>query len=247
MCVKKLGADIAIGTKSSGLYILARAHLLDPAAITPESWKRLEVGADNKELAVTPEIISCCNWETANGRVIAMMQEEGVSVYDGQQVVRIEVPKRRYTSMVADRHGNLWLGALSGLLYLTPDMKIKDIHIKSAGFDSNKITSVAAAPDDAKYPFIVAVACDEHYSNEKGFFKSSDVPPAIYPRRDNPYRLRVVNPEIGGSCVMLFDGKKWERLSRPGVHYLHFDQSNLWLATSCRIMRLYLPVENQSY
>ena len=64
---------------------------------------------------------------------------------------------------------------------------------------------------------------------------------------DSPYRLRVINPQIGGSCVMLYDGKKWERLSRPGVHYLHFDQSNLWLATSCRIMRLYLPVENQSY
>lgn len=247
LCVQKIGADIAVGTKASGLYILARAHLLDPAAITPESWKRVEVGAENQELAATPEIVSCCTWKTSTGRMIAMMQEEGVSVYDGQQVVRIDVPKRRYTSMAADRNGNLWLGSMSGLLYLTPDMKIRDIHMKDAGFDSNKVTSIAAAPDDAKYPFIIAVACDEKFSTDQGFFKSSDVPPALYPGRKNPYRLRVVNPQIGGSCVMLYDGKAWERLSRPGVHYLHFDQLNLWLATSCRIMRLYLPVENQSY
>ncbi len=247
LCVRKLGADIAVGTKSSGLFILGRAHLLDPAAITPENWKRVEVGVDNRELAVATEIVNCCNWDTTSGKVVAMLQEEGLSIYDGQQVTRIDVPKRRYTGMAADRNNNLWLGAISGLLYLTPDLKIRDVPTRVAGFDSNRITAVAAAPDDAKYPFILAVACDEHYTREKNFFKSSDVPPALYPARDNPYRLRVVNPEIGGSCVMLYDGKNWERLSRPGVHYLHFDQLNLWLATSCRIMRLYLPVENQSY
>lgn len=247
LCVKKLGADIAIGTKASGLFILPRAHLLDPAALKPENWKRVEVGLENKELAVTIDIIDCCNWETATGKVVAILQEEGLTIYDGQQVTRIDVPKRRYTSMAADRFNRLWLGAMSGLLYITPELNIRDVPTKIEGFDSNRITSVAAAPDDAKYPFIIAVACDEKFSQEQKFFKSSDVPPMIKRGSDSPYRLRVINPQIGGSCVMLYDGKKWERLSRPGVHHLHFDQSNLWLATSCRIMRLYLPVENQSY
>lgn len=247
LCVKKLGADIAVGTKSSGLFILARAHLLDPGAVQPGHWKRVEVDSENRELAVTPDIISCCNWKTENGTTVAMLQTDGLSIYDGQQVTRIGVPKRRYTCMVADRFNNLWLGSMRGLLYLSPDLKIHDVHGASIGLDSDKITSIAAAPDDALYPFIIAVAYDEGYTLEQGFFKSSDVAPSLYPGRNNPYRLRVVNAQAPASSVLLYDGKKWERIMRPGVHYLHFDQSNLWLATSRRIMRLFLPKEVQSY
>ena len=37
-------------------------------------------------------------------------------------------------------------------------------------------------------------------------FTSSDVPPFVKHGAGNPYKLRLMNPEIDGSQLMLFDG-----------------------------------------
>jgi hypothetical protein len=82
---------------------------------------------------------------------------------------------------------------------------------------------------------------------DEKFWKSSDTPPGLFPDRRNPYRLHVKNPEIDGSRVLLWDGIDWEKMSRPGVNALMFDQLYLWTATSNRIMRIYVPVDQFKY
>jgi hypothetical protein len=110
-------------------------------------------------------------------------------------------------------------------------------------FESPRIVTLAAAPEDAKYPFLIALSYDKFYNPDApGHWKSSDVPPMLS-HDCNPYRLRVINPEIDGSRVLLWTGSRWDKWSRPGVHGLMFDQRFLWTATSNRIMRMYLPVE----
>ncbi|EKD80981.1 MAG: hypothetical protein ACD_39C02061G0002 [uncultured bacterium] len=109
---------------------------------------------------------------------------------------------------------------------------------------------MAAAPDDAKYPYVIAVATDNWASEQSGSFnvhKGSDPPPFLARGTDSPYRLKVINADVSASQIMLYDGDKWEPMFRPGVRAMLFDQEFLWIATSCRVMRLYMPTVVQSY
>jgi ligand-binding sensor domain-containing protein len=190
------------------------------------------------------------HWRSAQGDVAAMLHKDGLSVFDGRSLRTVDVQKRNYTSMVADRNDNLWLGSLEGLSFLTPAGKLQTVFGREYRFNSEKIVTMAAAPDNAKYPYVLAVAVDEKAVADPGsfnFFKSSDPPPMLIPACNDPYRLQVVNADVSSSQIMLFDGEKWEPMFRPGVNKMMFDQTCLWLATSCRVMRLYLPTVVEGY
>jgi hypothetical protein len=244
LCVKRVGADIYFGTENSGVFILPLAHTKIPEEITWQDWQNIRIENSEEQLNENFDVKAIEFWETEEGRVVALMHKKGLSIIQGNQIIKIPVPKRNYTCIESDRTGRLWLGAIEGLLYITPDLRIETSVSHDNTLDSDRITSIAAAPDDAKYPWLIAVACDEKAGSG---FSSSDVPPMLQHAQDNPYKLVVKNPSIQGSSIGLFDGENWERLSRPGVHHLMFDQKFLWATTSSRIMRLYMPVEVTSY
>jgi ligand-binding sensor domain-containing protein len=247
LCIKRIGADLYVGTRESGVFILPAAHTKNVAELNWQDWQQLKITDEASGLDESYEVRAIEFWENDEGKFSVFMHEEGLSLFDGKQLVKIAVPKRSYTCIKADRTGRLWAGSLQGLLYIEPNFQIVERLNSKTFLDSDRVTHIAAAPDDAKYPWIIAVACDKQYSPDKAGFISSDVPPFLTHPDDNPYILKVKNPSIQGSSVALYDGKQWERLSRPGVHHMMFDQKFLWLATSCRIMRLYMPVEVTSY
>jgi hypothetical protein len=247
LCIKRIGSDVYFGTRKSGVFILPAAHTKDPDQLSWQDWEELKITNLATEVDENYEVRAIEFWENDEGKFAVFLHKEGMSFFDGRELVKLSVPKRTYTCITADRTGRLWAGSLQGLMYIDPDFRIVDKLVTRHFLDSDRITDIAAAPDDAKYPWIIAVACDEKYSPDKKGFVSSDVPPFLFHPDDNPYVLRVQNPSIHGSNVALYDGKQWERLSRPGVHNMMFDQKFLWLATSCRIMRLYMPVEVTSY
>lgn len=247
ICIRKIGGNIYVGTSGSGMYLLPAAHSLEPYQITWDMWTNVDETEDSNRAQVTKTVKEIAFWKTDEGPVAALMHEKGLSIFDGRDLVNIPVPEKLYTCMVADRLNQLWLGSIDGLVYLSPDLNIHEVHMDPLYFESDKIIAMAAAPDDAKYPFTLAVAYDKLWDPDLDFWKTSDVPPGIFPDHRNPYRMHVVNPETGGSKVLLWNGQKWEILSRPGVHHLMFDQKHLWTATSNRIMRLYLPVEQTTY
>lgn len=243
VCIRQIGGNIYVGTDSSGMFFLPRAHSLEPEELTSESWRHVDTPEDENRPGTSLRIKEIVYWRTVDGEMIALLHEESLSIFDGRDLIPVPVPKRRYTCMVADRENQLWMGAMMGLLYISPDMKINDIIMQGMTFESPRIVTIAAAPEDAKYPFLIALSYDKFYNPDApGHWKSSDVPPMLS-HDCNPYRLRVKNPEIDGSRVLLWTGSRWDKWSRPGVHGLMFDQRFLWTATSNRIMRLYLPVE----
>ncbi|MEW6708361.1 MAG: hypothetical protein AB1403_00935 [Candidatus Riflebacteria bacterium] len=248
LCVRGIGGNIYVGTKASGMYLLPAAHGVEIEAMNAEMWRHVDVSDDNNRSETTELVKEIAYWNTSEGEMVALLHEQSLSIYDGQNLTKIPVPERRYTCMIADRKNRLWLGAMTGLLYLDPGMKIHDIQTDPGVFESDCIVSIAAAPDDAKYPYVIGLSYDQQFHPDAPkHLKTSDVPPMLSPDPTNPYRLRVKNPEIMGSRVLLWDEKRWEKLSRPGVHDLMFDQRFLWTATSNRIMRLYLPVEQVPY
>jgi hypothetical protein len=52
---------------------------------------------------------------------------------------------------------------------------------------------------------------------------------------------------VKNQTALLYDGEKWEALPRPGVLSLYFDQSYLWVSTACRIIRMFMPVQVETY
>lgn len=105
---------------------------------------------------------------------------------------------------------------------------------------------MAAAPDNARYPFTIAVVVDGRahllqYSDPVPFLGRNN-------KADSRHRLRLANTEIfGGGQILLFDGKDWEALARPDVLSIAFDQSYLWVSTACRVIRLFMPVLVETY
>ena len=246
LCVKRIGSCMYFGTKSSGLYMLEKAHCLEPEDITSVSWKRIDMDTKEDDLTSPCSVKSVALWKTIHGNRVAILHEQSLSIFDGESLVKIPVPKRRYTCMAVDKFNRLWVGALSGLLYVEPDLKIKDILTAECGFKSDRITAIAAAPDDADYPFIIAVAYNKDFDPD-GKFRNGDIPPALFCETGNPYRLRAKLAGNNTGAINLWDGKMWERFSRPGVSSLLFDQRYLWFTNNVRIMRLFLPVEVVSY
>jgi hypothetical protein len=246
-CVRRVGANICVGTAGSGMYMLPSAHSLEVDEITAEMWRNIAATDDDNQAESTFYIKEIAHWDTVEGSMIALLHRETLSVFDGKNLIKVPVPKRNYTCMVADRRDQLWLGAFSGLLYVDSGFKIHDIMLYGTKFESPRMVALAAAPDDAKYPYLIAVSYDKQFMPDVKFWKSSDTPPGLFPDRRNPYRLHVKNPEIDGSRVLLWDGVDWEKMSRPGVNALMFDQLYLWTATSNRIMRIYVPVDQFKY
>ncbi len=251
LCVQRVGSAIYVSAKDSGVYYLPSAHSAALKDLRPSDWQRIEFPADSKEIDQFKRVIAIEYWKTSEGAVAALLFAKGLATFDGSKLSFIAVPERNYTCMVQDRYYNLWLGSFQGLSYLTPDGKINEIHGRMNDFNSEKVVAIAAAPDDAKYPYTIAVSVDE-YAKEQGpgvrkLYRSSDPPPSLAGGPDSRYRLRVMNADVSISQVMLYDGEKWEPMFRPGVRALMFDQQFLWISTSCRLMRLYMPTVVQSY
>lgn len=250
LCVQRVGSAIYVSAERSGVFYLNAAHGLILADLRPSNWERVSLPADSNDPDQFKKVMAVTSWKSNQGVLVAMLHKESLSVFDGETLRPVAVPKRTYTSIVADRDDRLWLGSLNGLLYLSPDEKIHQIMSTANGFNSEKVVAMAAAPDNAKYPYVLAVSVDQRATRLPGLFKfsaPSDKPPRLYPGSDCPWRLRVVSDGDGGSQVMLFDGEKWESMSRPGVNNLLFDQAFLWLGTSSRVLRLYMPTVVESY
>lgn len=251
LCVQRIGSSIYVSAKDSGVYYLPAAHSAALEDLRASDWLRIEFPKDSKEIDQFKRVIAITYWKSEEGAVAALLLDKGLATFDGSKLVFFAVPERNYTCMVQDRHNNLWLGSMQGLAYLTPAGRFKDIHGRMHDFNSEKVVAIAAAPDDAKYPYTIAVAVDE-YAKKKGsgvskLYRSSDPPPSLVRGADSQYRLRVLNAGVDISQIMLYDGEKWEPMFRPGVREMMFDQEFLWIATSCRVMRLYMPVVVQSY
>ena len=250
LCVQRIGAALYVSTEKSGVYYLPTAHTAVLKDLRSSDWLRIQFPQATFENDLFKNIIAVEYWKTEAGPVAALLSKRGLATFDGSRLDFIDVPERNYTCMVQDRHHNLWLGSLQGLSYLTPTGKLKDIHGKANFFNSEKVISMAAAPDDAKYPYVIAVAVDEFAQTRKGSRKvygSSDPPPSLVRGRFGHYSLKVLNAQVDSSQIMLYDGKKWEPMFRPGVRAMMFDQEFLWISTSCRVVRLYIPVVVQSY
>lgn len=120
---------------------------------------------------------------------------------------------------------------------------------KAMTFFSDKVVTMAAAPDNAKYPYVIAVSVDSVARKDEGFFRffrTADTPPMLTSGPDSVYRLRLKNYPREAQ-IMLFDNEKWEPLNYPGVNHMMFDASHLWTATSNRVMRIFTPVAVQKY
>ncbi|MBF0500143.1 MAG: hypothetical protein HQM09_08420 [Candidatus Riflebacteria bacterium] len=245
--IRRVGVDLYFGTEKSGLFILHRAHLYPADSIPADAWVPINPGstADDPTLKVT--VIDCVLWRAGGDSVVALLNQEGLSLYDGSKITSFAVPKRHYTCICADRTGSLWLGSFQGLLKITPDRKVELIDKVAAGFRSDRIVSVTAAPDDAKYPFLIAVALDESAKEVNGIMESDCRIPFVGAERTNPYRLRFGEPEIMDAQLVLYDGKQWDTFRYPGIHHLLFEEMYLWSATSFRVFRYYVPKITQVY
>ena len=250
LCIQRVGSAIYVSAENSGVFYLSTAHTTILKDLRPSEWVRIELPPDSEEPDQFKKIVAIAFWKSDKAELVAMLHKDSLSVFDGQTLKPVVVPKRNYTCMVADRDNKLWLGSLQGLLYLSPAGKVKTIFGKANDFNSERVVTMATAPDNAKYPYVLAVAVDQQAHENTGsfnFFRSSDSPPMLTRGADSPYRLRVINPAIGNAQIMLYDGEKWEPMFRPGVISMMFDQSFLWISTSSRVMRLYMPTVVQSY
>jgi hypothetical protein len=142
--------------------------------------------------------------------------------------------------MCADRTGTLWLGSLQGLLRLSPEGKADSIQGKFAGFMSDRVVAIAAAPDEAKYPFLIAVAVDETATEKDGILENTCRLPYIGAAGGNPYRLRFAEPDVSDAQMLLYDGKQWDAFKYPGIRDLLFEEMYLWSATAFRLNRYFI-------
>jgi len=246
-CIRRVGVDLYFGTEKSGLFILPRAHLY-PAESTPAAaWVTINPGgtADDPSRPVT--VIDCTLWRSGGNSVVALLNQEGLSLYDGSKITPFAVPKRSYTCFCADRNGTLWMGSLQGLLKVTADRRIESIQGKAAGFYSDRIVALSAAPDEAKYPFLIAVGLDETSRLVNGIIENTCRLPNVGSDPRNPYRLSFNEPDISDAQMLLYDGKQWDYFKYPGIRDLLFEEMYLWSATAFRVNRYYIPTITQVY
>lgn len=249
LCVKLVQSSLYVSAERSGVFFLSAAHAIIPEEVKASDWTRIDLPPDSENPDEINNIISIEGWNSTEGYLVAMLHKEALSVFDGRELRPLPVPKRVYTSMVADRYDRLWLGSLQGLSYLTPDQHMVEIDEKGNDFFSDKVVTMAAAPDNAKYPYVIAVSVDSVARKDEGFFRffrTADTPPALTSGPDSIYRLRLKNFPREAQ-IMLFDNEKWEPLNYPGVNHMMFDASHLWTATSNRVMRIFTPIAVQRY
>jgi hypothetical protein len=246
LCVRRVGVDLYFGTRESGLFILPRAHLYSAESIPVDAWIPLNPGNTPEAPDRPVGVIDCMYWRAGGDSPVALLHQEGLSVYDGK-VTQISVPKRTYTCMTVDRTGTLWLGSLQGLLKVTPDRKVISIPGKMSGFHSDRIVALSAAPDEAKYPFLIAMANDHTATLKDGVIESTCRLPQYQVDPQNPYRLSFGEPDIMDAQLGLWDGKQWDFFKYPGIRDLLFEEMYLWSATSWRVNRYFVPTIAQIY
>ena len=242
--ISVVNADLFVGGKRSGLFFLPAAHAYAGDSVRAEDWQRIELPQSMDNPEAFSKVIALTRWENCDGEFLAVLHSEGLSLFDGGSLRQVDVPKRAYTAMVSDRQNNLWLGSENGLICVSPDLEPKEII--DGEFNSKHVVHLAAAPDNARYPFTIAAVVD----GRAHLLEYSDPVPNLTrnAKADSRHRLKVKNTEVfGGGQILLFDGRKWEALPRPGVISIAFDQSFLWVSTACRVIRLYLPILVQSY
>jgi hypothetical protein len=76
--------------------------------------------------------------------------------------------------MISDRMNNLWLGSENGLLCISPDLEQKET--LDGAFNSKHVVHMAAAPDNARYPYTLAVVVD----GRAHLLQYSDPTPMLY-------------------------------------------------------------------
>lgn len=247
LCVRRVGVDIYVGTEKSGVFVLPRAQCFPIETLKSDSWVSIKPRGSPDDPDRPMAVIDCASWKCNENSVVALLHRQGLSVYDGAKIESFPIPERRNTCLCTDRNGDLWIGSFQGLLRITPDRQIHQIPGAVEGFQSDKIVTLAAAPDNAKYPYLIGVVCDKLATEEQGRFKSSDARPFYTSAAGNPHKLRLVEASIDGAQLLLYDGKKWEPFKYPGIIDLMFDEMYLWTTTSFRVIRYYLPVVAQSY
>ncbi len=246
-CVRRIGVDLYVGTQKDGLFILPRAHLYPADRLTTEPWVTVAPRGSPDDPNRPVSVIDCTMWRRAGGTVVALLHPDGLSVYDGSKIEPVIVPKRTYTVLCADRTGTLWVGSLSGLLRISATGKVEQISGRMVGLNSDRITAIAAAPDDAKYPFLIAVACDETAREHQGGLVTTARKATIAGNANNPYVIRFGEVGAADSQMVLHDGKQWDLFQSPGIRDLHFDEMYLWTTDSWRVKRYYIPTINQFY
>ena len=246
-CIRRLGVDLYFGTERSGLFILRRAHLYPADSIPGDAWNEINPGTTDDDPGRKVTVIDCAVWRTGRDTVVALLNQEGLSLYNGSKIIPFAVPKRHYTCLAADRTGTLWLGSYQGLLQITSDHQVKSIGGKGDGFCSNRVTSITPAPDEAKYPFLIAVATDETATDLKGFIESTCRVPWIGHESQNPYKLLIKEEDTGDAQLSLYDGKQWDHFLYPGIRHLLFEEMYLWSATSFRVIRYHVPAIAQTH
>lgn len=242
--IARVNSDLYVSGKNSGLFFLPMAHSFSPAAVKSSDWRQITLPQSEDRPEILARVIAISRWVNRDGEFIALLHPQGLSLYDGSNLQKVGVPERAYTSMIADRMNNLWLGSENGLLCISPDLEQKET--LDGAFNSKHVVHMAAAPDNARYPYTIAVVVDGRahllqYSDPTPMLRSNE-------KSDSKHRLSLVNTEVfGGGQILLYDGQKWEALPRPGVLSLSFDQSYLWVSTACRVIRLFLPVQVETY
>ena len=242
--IARVNSDLYVSGEKSGLFFLPMAHSFAAATVKSSDWRRITLpqAEDRPEMFV--RVISISRWVNKDGEFVALLHPNGLSLYDGESLKKVGIAERAYTSMVADRLNNLWVGSKNGLLCISPDLEQKET--LDGSFNSKHVVHMSAAPDNARYPYTLAVVVD----GRAHLLQYSDPPPMLYVNKksDSRHRLSVGNSEVfGGGQILLYDGQKWEALPRPGVLSLHFDQSYLWVSTTCRVIRLFMPVQVETY
>lgn len=239
------GGQIFVSTDASGVYYIDFAKTRNPELIRSSDWNRIEPSDDVAYRHSPTSAIEILEWDTINGPLIVFLQKNHVAFFDGYYVDFFPVSERDYNCMVVDRDNILWIGSNQGLSYITPDFEINE---RVEGFAPDRVTSIAAAPLNANYPHKIAVATDRRSrtGGSSNIFRGSDPMPYINPgnmfnldRIESTYVMRHASGRAE-SFVYMYDGNRWEKLTRPGVQYMLFDDSYLWLATSRRLLKINL-------
>ncbi len=229
--------SIYVGTKKDGFYIIKNPGSRDLEK-DPLEWQHHNIynGLPNSDVR------GFAYWNSPNGRVLAIMHYDSVSLWDGDFYSKLELGgRRKYTCIASGEEGNLWVGSVGGLHRADPTGHTYSYSTANAYFDSNRITAIGTLPMSGEFQLGVWVACDEKAGDNDmhTLFEGSDVSPAVV--KDENGKKRVIEFDTMNSSFHYFDGRTWDKWKMGGIRHIFIDREYIWVTTNIRVRRLRIP------
>lgn len=231
-CLMYHQGKLFVGTKDNGYYVLTNADIIDT---TEEKYEWLNY---NQLKGLWNEhVIGFAIRKTRDSSELAILHPDELTLYDGRDFIKVELGfKKKFTCIISDPIGNLWLGSETGLVKVGADFSVKVYTKSMTNLGSERITALAATIDN-RGSYMLWVACDDSKSG-------SDFPPMVAICGG---RKCLKEAYVMTSTLNQFDGRLWERWNIPGVRCLHLEGDYLFIGTNIRMRRLFCPVYNVDY